>query len=133
MKSILKCLSAAVLLAPVVAGAAHAATLSDVKGEVLLNQGAGYQPSTGSANLKATDSVLANPGGSAIVTCDNGTVLRVSPGTVVMVSDCDVAGAAALGTGATAPNYLLLGGLAVAGGVGLIVAVSSGSDKAASP
>jgi hypothetical protein len=88
-------------------------------------------------NLKPGDSVLANPKGSAQIVYSDCATVEVKPGDVVYVGEappCAVGaeGAAGLG-GAGHSSGLIVGGLAVAAGIGIVVGVSGGSDKPASP
>jgi hypothetical protein len=117
------------------AGAAHAATLTSMQGQVLLNQGGGYKPVSGSVEVKAGDSILVNPDGLAQLAYGDCATYEIKPGDVVYVAEqstipCAAGVNAAGGIGA---NGLLIGGLAVAVGVGVIVGVSSGDDSPSSP
>lgn len=115
----------------------HAATLSAVKGMVLANVGNGYQPAHENQHLKIGDSIIANPGASAQVVCEDGTAVNVEPGAVVTVADCaEMAAAAQGGLGATAgisTTGLVVGGLAAAGAAGVATAVSNRSDRTDRP
>ncbi len=113
--------------------AASAATLDSIQGEVLVNRGGGYEVVNGPTELKPGDSAMANPGGSAQVVYADGSVVPVQPGSVVTVGETATAAGGGLST-----STLVVGGLVVAGGVGLAVALSnkgsdSKDDKPASP
>lgn len=128
-------------LALLFCGAAHAATLTPIAGDVLLNQGAGYKPVAGPVEVKAGDSILVNPDGSAQLTYDACATYEIKPGDVVYVAERDAIncaagadGAGGLGAaGGLGVNGLVVGGLAVAVGVGVVAGVSSGSDSPTSP
>lgn len=132
--------SAAILIALSV-GSAHAATLTPVQGEVLLNTGAGYKPVSGAVEVKAGDAVLVNPKGLAQLSYGDCASYEIKPGDVVYVAEKEAitcvgaagAGAGALGLGALGGSGLIVGGLAVAVGVGVVAGVSSGSDSPSSP
>lgn len=133
------CLGVA-LLSGFFAGASGAATLTPTAGEVMLNTGGGYQPVTSTVEVKAGDSILVNPGGSAQLAYGECATYEINPGDVVYVAEQDAVpcgadgGGAGLGLGALGGGGgLVVGGLAVAVGVGVVAGVSSGSDSPASP
>ncbi len=120
--------------------AAEAAMLDLIQGEVLVNRGGGYEDVNGPTELKPGDLVIANPGGSAQVVYADGSIVPVQPGTVVTVGESAAAAAAeaTAAAGSLSTSTLVVGGLVVAGGVGLAVALSnkgsdSKDDKPASP
>ena len=116
--------------------AAQAATVHEINGVVLANVGgAGYRQIAGSVTLQKGDTVIANPGASAKFVCDDGSVIPVVSGKVVSDADCGVVtGAvdASAAGGSGWGNPLLSGGLAVAGGVGLIVGLGGGGGSSSS-
>ena len=128
MKHLLAAIAPVALL---LGGPTWAASISDIKGEVLVNQGDGLKVVTQPMILNTGDTVIANPGGSAKVICDSGAQIVVEPGKIVTVADCDLA--AAGGAGAFGEAGYLLGGVAIAGGVALAIGLSSDSDGPASP
>lgn len=115
--------------------AAEAATLDSIQGEVLVSHGGGYEVVNGPTELKPGDSVIANPGGSAQVVYPDGSSVLVQAGSVVTVGEpAATAGTEAAAAGGLSTGTLVVGGLVVAGGVGLAVGLSGGgSDKPASP
>ena len=120
------------------AGAAHAATLTPLQGQVLLNTGGGYKAITQPVEVKPGDSILVNPDGLAQLAYDNCATYEIKPGDVVYVAEKDTvpcAGGAVdgAGLGGLGTNGLVIGGIAVAVGVGIVVGVSSGSDSPSSP
>jgi hypothetical protein len=128
----------AAALTGVFAGGVAAATLTPTTGEVMLNTGAGYKPVAGAVEVKAGDSILVNPGGGAQLAYGDCATYEISPGDVVYVAEqetipCVAGGGGGMGVGALGANGLLVGGLAVAVGVGVVAGVSSGSDSPASP
>lgn len=121
------------------AGGAGAATLTPTAGEVMVNTGGGYKPVASTVEVKAGDSILVNPGGSAQLAYGDCATYEINPGDVVYVAEqeaipCGAGGGAGLGLGALGGGGgLVVGGLAVAVGVGIVAGVSSGSDSPASP
>lgn len=132
------CIGAA-LLAGLFAGVSGAATLTPTAGEVMLNTGGGYKPVTSTVEVKAGDSILVNPGGGAQLAYGDCATYEINPGDVVYVAEQETipcgagGGGAGLGLGALGGGGLVVGGLAVAVGVGIVAGVSSGSDSPASP
>ena len=115
-------------------GSASAQSLTDVKGNVLVNQGSGYVKAASGAGLAPGDAVMARPGGSSVVRYADGCRVRVLPGKVVRVaavSPCS-GNVADLGEPAPPPPevvpggfpVLAVGGLVVLGGIGVIIAAS---------
>lgn len=136
----LKACIGAALLTGWLAGVAGAATLTPTAGEVMVNTGGGYQPVTSAIEVKAGDSILVNPGGSAQLVYGDCATYEINPGDVVYVAEQETipcgagGGGAGLGLGALGGGGgLVVGGLAVAVGVGVVAGVSSGSDSPASP
>ncbi|MCL4767795.1 MAG: hypothetical protein KJZ80_16330 [Hyphomicrobiaceae bacterium] len=117
----------AAALAATVGFAAQAATLGGIQGGILVSQGGGgYRLVSGPAQLRVGDTVLANPGASAQVAYDDGCVVAIKPGmvfTVTEISPCK-AGQPVQAAGSNWP--LILGGVAVAGGVGIALAAGGG-------
>lgn len=120
-------------------GASSAATLTPLQGQVLLNRGGGYQPVSGPVEVKAGDSILVNPDGLAQLAYEDCATYEIKPGDVVYVSEKEAVPCAggtiggAAGLGGLGANGLVIGGLAVAVGVGIVAGVSSGSDSPSSP
>lgn len=120
---------------------ANAATLTVVSNKVFVSKGGGYAQVHGQTELGPTDCVLVNPGGSAQISYEDGSVTKIDPGMSLCLGDAAAGGngggaaaAAAAAPGGIGASALVVGGLAVAGGVGLITAVSSNNDSApASP
>jgi hypothetical protein len=124
-------------------GAAGAASLSGVQGEVLVNAGQGLKPVTGAANLKAGDIVIAQKGSAKLIYPD-GCTINIDPGASATISEkSPCAAQASTQTGqvaAAAPaaaglstTALVVGGLAIAGGVALAASQKDGNKKSASP
>ena len=61
-------------------------SLEEVRGEVSINRGDGFQRITGRTNPRAGDLLLASPGGSAKLVYSDGCPVRVTPGTVIRVA-----------------------------------------------
>ena len=109
--------------------AATAATVNVNSGTVSINGG---KPVSGSVKANPGDTVTAGPNGSAIISYDNGCVAQVGSGSTVSVVQETQCSAAAGGIGGTG---LLVGAAAVAGAVGIGIAVSQkdGKKNSASP
>jgi hypothetical protein len=115
----------------IVAGtlSAAAATVTP-SGTVYIDRGSGYQPVAGAVEAKPGDVVMAMAGGSATVTYNNGCQQSVDVGAVVVVSEV---GPCAADVSPGVDYTLVIGGVAVAGGVAAAIALSGGDDKPASP
>jgi hypothetical protein len=150
-------------MACLVLGHAQAATLLNPQGEILVNRGGGFQPIEGKFELLPGDTLIANPGGSGLLSYGPGCAIPIDVGTVVAVQEpppCDVTaqpdgtvagaegapvegaveGVAAESAGLLNTGTLIAGGVVVGGGVALALALSGGSsgssgspDKPASP
>ena len=132
--------------------AAQATMVQPITGEVMINQGQGYQTIKNPIEAKAGDRVIVNPGEYAKVKYSDGCNIPIQPGAVAIIgaqSPCiaqaqqveivqaevePVAGGAAAGAG-KGTGTLVAVGLGVAAAVGIGIAASSGgsSKKAASP
>lgn len=66
-------------------GVARAASVDGIDGNVMVNTGKGFKPVTAAVGLKPGDQVMAQPGGSALVTYDEACVVPVREGAVVTV------------------------------------------------
>jgi len=60
-----------------------AAMVNATQGQVLVNQGSGYQQVAGSVEAGPGARVVANPGGSAQILYDDGCAVLVQPGSVL--------------------------------------------------
>lgn len=69
------------------AGAALAATVDSIKGDVSINRGAGFVKLTGPATANVGDSLMAGPDGGAQLVYSPECVVQVVPGSVVFVAD----------------------------------------------
>jgi hypothetical protein len=109
--------------------AASAATVNSANGTISINSG---RPLRGAVQANAGDSVTAGPGGQAEITYANGCTLTVAAGTTVLVVTEEQC---ALAQGGPSGTTLALGATAVAGAVGIGIAVSqnSGNKKPSSP
>ncbi len=123
-------LVATAILLPSVGSSLKAATLSDVQGEVLVDHGSGFDIVNGSTTLNPGDSVIVNPGGSALIVYDTECKVPVQPGAVVTVhkySPCNGGGdGLALST-----TTLVVGGAVI--GLGAAAAVLLTSNKNETP
>ena len=108
---------------------ASAATVNVNSGTVSINGG---KPVSGTAKVNPGDTVTAGPNGSAVISYDNGCAAQVNSGSTVSVVQEAQCSAAAGGIGGTG---LLVGAAAVAGAVGIGIAVSQkdSNKKSASP
>jgi hypothetical protein len=120
----------------VFASVAQAATLDVLKGDVLLSDGTGFKPVSGSSSVKPGDQILPSADGVAKVAYDQGCEVPVKPGSVYVVaakSPCTLHSAGPGASGATStPDqasqadytpYVI--GAVIIGG---IVAVAASSD-----
>lgn len=92
MKVLWGAIVAVVLL---VATMADAAKVVPIKGEILVNTGAGYQRIDGAVELKPGDSAIANPSAQASLIYDDGCVVDILPGMVAwseLTSPCQAGG-----------------------------------------
>jgi hypothetical protein len=132
-------ISLAVLAALLSGGLAQAATVTAVQGQVLVSTGQGYRLVDGSIYLGPGATVVANPGAVAHVAYGGGCTVTVQPGSVYQVAaqaPCQPgqpnqtgglgnSGDNAGGLSGGGTNYLLLGGVAVAGAAGGYLIIQS--------
>ncbi len=100
--------------------AAFAATVQDISGPVLANEGVGFKRVAGTRPVAPGTRLIANPGGSATIVYDNGCIERVEPGVVVTVKP---AGACE----APSATPYILGAVVV--GAGVALAIGGKDDK----
>jgi hypothetical protein len=119
---------------PAFALAASAATVTP-SGDVFVDRGAGYQQISGPTEVKAGDVVMAIVGSTATIRYSNGCLQPVNVGAVAVVSEVPPCAGDAAATGPGIDSTIVLGGLAVAGGVAAVIALSGGdgNDPPASP
>jgi hypothetical protein len=120
-------LVATAIVLPSVGSSLKAATLGDIQGEVLVDHGSGFDIVNGSTTLNPGDSVIANPGGSALIVYDTECKVPVQPGAVVTVnkySPCNGGGGFALDT-----TTLVVGGAVVGLGAAAAVLLTSSKDE----
>lgn len=113
------------LLAPL---PAVAATVQSLAGRVLIDRGNGYTPVGTSTSAKTGDLVMAKPGGRGEIIYDDGCRQVVEVGAVIMVG---AASPCQSGLGPVDHDFIL-GGMAIAAGVGIAVVLSNDDDKSAS-
>jgi hypothetical protein len=100
-------------------------------GQVFIDRGQGYQQISGPTEAKSGDVVMAMAGGNATITYENGCQQAVDVGAVGIVSEVPPC----LTDAPVSPGIdytLVIGGVAVAGGVAAAIALSGGDDKCAS-
>ncbi len=118
------------------AASAQAAHLANVTGTVLINRGDGFRPIAGGVEVSPGDRIRAGAG-SADIVYDNGCAAPVGPGEVVVVlltpPACKGARDGFSAFAGPSPETLIIGGLTIAGGAGLAVALSEGTSHPASP
>ena len=106
------------------------------QGQVLVNQGSGYQQVAGSVDVGPGSTVVVNPGGSAQIVYPDGCSVAVQPGSVYTIapqSPCLAAGGGEATTGLSG-STLAIGAVVIGGGIAAILLLNNGgSDKAASP
>jgi hypothetical protein len=126
-------------MALVIGGAAHAASVRAVQGQVLVSSGQGYRLVDGSTQLGVGGTVVANPGAVAHVTYPGGCRVTVEPGSVYqIVSEPPCQTGAPTQTGALTDNGAttsssgispwVIGGVGLAVGGGVALALSSASS-----
>ena len=108
---------------------AWAATVNYTGGEVFVDRGSGFSPIRGSLAVTPGAVVMAKVGGTAEVVYDDGCRQAVDVGTVVTVGQVSPCAANAPAGDTT---VYIIGGLAVAAGVGLAIALSGDDDNSAS-
>lgn len=102
-------------------------------GDVYIDRGTGYQQIVGPTEAKAGDVVMAMAGGSASISYENGCLQSVDVGAVAIVSEIPPCVGEQATTSPGVDYTLVIGGLAVAGGVAAAVALSGDDDPPASP
>ena len=85
MRSLFIPIAASVVVAISFASSAGAATLGSVQGDVLINQGTGFKPVKGGAELRVGDAVMLQPGAQAELNYIDGCKFPVQVGVVVHV------------------------------------------------
>ncbi len=129
----------ATALLPLVTGTPlGATTLENVYGEVLVDRGGGFDPAPGPTALNPGNTVIANPGSSAVIVYSADCTVPVQPGAVIGVLDsppCGSNGASSTGGSSSFSTSTLLIGGAVAGlAAGAAILLTSGDDDSpASP
>ena len=104
-----------------------AATIEPDQGNLMVNQGKGFQPINGRVDASVGNSVMVAPGGTATVVYDDGCKVTVEPGTVTTIAPLSPC---ASGSYAQDPSFdwgaVTLGVLAVgAGGLAIYEATKS--------
>jgi len=69
----------------IASSAAQAATVQPVSGQVMINQGQGYQTIKNPIKVKPGDRVIVNPGGFAKVNYSDGCNIPIQPGAVATI------------------------------------------------
>src|ERR1700761_1434624 len=131
-----------------VAGAASAQSIGNVKGNVLVNHGTGFVAVAGATPLKIGDTVMARPGASATLNYADGCKVDVIPGAVLTlenISPCALVNAVDPNEPATAQNdpntppatlpppippvYIAGGALVAVGAAGLGLGLSDNNNE----
>jgi len=133
------------------AGAAAAQSVGNVRGSVLVNHGSGFLAITAPTPLRIGDTVMARTGGSATLVYADGCKVDVIPGTVLTlenVSPCSIVNAVDPSSPALAqnnppngnppptaipPTYFGLGAIAAVGAAGLTVGLSNNNSSTENP
>lgn len=135
------------LLGVLSGGAAFAAAVDSIQGDVSINRGGGFVKLAKPSTAEVGDSLMASPGGSAQIVYTPECVVKVEPGSVVFVAHeapckIQVEGSHEPTGGSLKdepvveqPAYTpyLIGGAVVAGGIGACIALCGGGDDPASP
>src|SRR3990172_1743800 len=121
----------ALLSAALFSTSSFAAMVNATQGQVLVNQGSGYQQVAGSVEVGPGGTVVVNPGGSAQILYPDGCSVAVQPGSVYTIapqSPCLAQG----GEPSSGLNgtTLAIGAVVVGGGVAALLLLK---DKSASP
>jgi len=122
-------------------GSAQAALLTNVSGDVFVNRGQGFVAIAAPTTLEEGDRVRTSAGGSAQVVYNENCAVSLSAGQAFVVRNPSaICNQPASNNAANNPfaggnaPVLIIGGLAVAGGIGLAVALGGDDDdKPASP
>jgi hypothetical protein len=111
---------------------AQAASLENIQGEVLVDRGGGFDIVPGPTSLDAGNTVIANPGSSALIVYDADCKVSVKPGDVVAVHESAPCGGG--GGGSFDTTTLLVGGAVIGlGAAAAVLLTAGGSDSPASP
>ena len=113
-------------------GQVQAATLTGVKGSVMVNPGSGFYAAVDPTNLKPGDVVMVKPGGTAQLTYPDGCVVPLETGAVFTVGETSpCAGQAGQGQGAAwfDTGTLVIGTVIVAGLGAIFLGAVSGSSS----
>jgi hypothetical protein len=121
------------------AATGQAATVTVLNGTAQVNRGRGYEPIAGTSEVAPGDFILVSVNGQANINYGAGCNTVVSAGAVAVVLEqppCEPLTTGAVNEGG--PSYAMIGvgALAIAGGIGLAVVLSSDrekKDKPASP
>lgn len=114
------------VFALVSAGALEAATVSDISGNVSVNQGDGFRAVQAPIIVSPGDVIMASPGGSASIVYDNGCVEAVAAGQTAVVGQDPQCQNTGLDAG-----LMTVGAVAVVAG-GIAYVLSEGSDSGGS-
>lgn len=117
---------------------AQAATLGIANGQILVDNGGGFQPASAGMTLKPGDRVMAKADGKGSIAYE-GCAVEVAAGSVVTVQQttpCMTTGstaAPAAAAGGISTGGLILGGVIVAGGIAAAAAAGGKSSSPSSP
>jgi hypothetical protein len=113
---------------------AFAATVSATQGQVLVNQGSGYQQVAGSLDVGPGATVVVNPGGSGQIVYPDGCAVLIEPGSIYTISPQSPCLAQDGGQATSGPSgtTLAIGAVVVGGGVAALLLLNN-KDKSASP
>ena len=146
----------AMALVPLSLGSsAFAQSVTDVKGNLLVNRGAGFVPMQAGSPVALGDRLMVRPGNKAVLRYNGGCHVNVVPGQVVTVTEVPLCAAFEdvnpkmlaqdLGVNSKKPEpeqidpgfggfnigYVLIGGAVIAGG--LLITLNTSSDNPTSP
>jgi hypothetical protein len=103
-----------------------AAIVQVQSGSASINNGQGFTRVSSGTYAAPGDSVMVGPNGSALLVYEDGCQQNIAPGAVVTISATSPCSGA--GNGGGGQPGLVLGAMAVAGGVGGAVILSSDND-----
>jgi hypothetical protein len=116
----------AIALVFAMGGETLAATVNAKSGQVFIDRGQGYVPVANSTQGKPGETVMVMAGGSGEIIYDDGCRQAVDVGSVVVIGETSPC----LANPAETDYTLVIGGVAVAAGVGLAIGLSGGDSSA---
>lgn len=128
-------LAALVMSAALFSEQATAATVSaENGGTVLIRNGGGFVPIAGTAEAPVGTQIMVQPGGRALVRYPGGCIVQVNPGEIYVVTEtppcAGAQNAIAQPNGSWDTPLVVGGGVVIAAGIGLALALNRSSGPA---